>query len=158
MFARHSKETGVFCEVNNMNKDNLHFLLFSNTFLFFFFFALLEWEDSIGLMFVNDKIMSLLLKIAKMTYTTYVCVCICLIVVTLLFCVNCYFVQSFRFQYIIAVWYIWIDQKLELGLEKMYLCRTKLQKAVDNTIENEYYLSRNMGKIDKEAMEWKIDC
>lgn len=74
MFARHSKETGVFCEVNNMNKDNLHFLLFSNTFLFFFFFALLEWEDSIGLMFVNDKIMSLLLKIAKMTYTTYVCV------------------------------------------------------------------------------------
>lgn len=35
----------------------------------------------------------------------------------------------------------------------MYLCRTKLQKAVDNTIENEYYLSRNMGKIDKEAME-----
>lgn len=39
-------------------------------------------------------------------------------------------------------------------LKNVSLSRTKLQKVVDNnTIENEFYLSRNMGKIDKEAME-----
>lgn len=38
-------------------------------------------------------------------------------------------------------------------LKNVSLSRTKLQKVVGNTIENEYHLSRNMGKIDKEAME-----
>lgn len=32
MFARHSRGTGVFCEVNSMNKDDSHFLLSSNAF------------------------------------------------------------------------------------------------------------------------------
>lgn len=81
------------CEVNNMNKDNLHFLLFNNAFTFFFFFALLEWKDLIGLIFFSDKIIPLPIKIAKETHTTWVFTYICFIVILLL-CMNCYFDSS----------------------------------------------------------------
>lgn len=54
--AIHSRGTRLFYEVNNMNKDSLHFLLSNNA---FFFLPLLEWLDTVSLTFVSNKIMPL---------------------------------------------------------------------------------------------------